>query len=545
MKILFLSALAFLSTLSMEALACTNIIVGKAASADGSVMVTYNDDSYGKFGFLDFYPAAKHAPGDVRRIISWENGQYRGTIPEIAQTYNVVGNINEYQVCICETTFGGRRELINPEGLIDYGSLIYIALQRSKTAQEAISVMTSLVDEFGYCSSGETFSICDKNEAWIMEMVGKGPGQKGALWVAVRIPDDCVAVHANSSRITRFDLKDKQNVKSSKDVITYARQQGWYDGKDAEFSFRDTYAPKQSIRSCEARCWSFMNRMDSTLMADYLPYILQEEGAPQEMPLYIKPTHKVTLPELKDCMRDHYEGTPLAFTDDLGAGAWGMPYRPRPVNFNDAEGNTYFNERPISTQQTAFTLVSQLRSWLPDAVGGVMWFGCDDANMVAYTPVYCCTNQIPVCYDRSTASAVDFTMKSAFWLCNMLSNIVYQRYSLMMPDLQKVQSELERNFEFEQENIVAEALKMSESDRVTFLTQQTSLYADKMMDRWQQLLGYVVIKYNDMVIKNEVDGRFDTFCHEKCHVSNPGYPEAYREKIIRETGTRYRVPETH
>lgn len=528
-----------LATLVTETWACTNIIVGKAASADGSVMVTYNDDSYGKFGFLDFYPAAKHAPGDVRRIIHWENGKYLGAIPEVAQTYNVVGNINEYQVCICETTFGGRQELIDKDGLLDYGSLIYIALQRSKSAQEAISVMTSLVEQYGYCSSGETFSVCDKNEAWMLEMVGKGSQEKGALWVAVRIPDDCVAVHANSSRITRFDQKDKQNVRYSKDVISYARKQGWFDGKDADFSFRDTYAPEQSIRSCEARCWSFMNKMDSLQMAQYLPYILKEDGAPKEMPLYIKPTHKVTLHELKECMRDHYEDTPLAFTDDLGAGAWGMPYRPRPLYYQDAAGNNYFNERSISTQQTAFTLVCQLRSWLPDAVGGVMWFGCDDANMVAYTPVYCCTNTIPACYDRATASAIDFNMHSAFWLCNMLSNIVYQRYSLIMPDLQKVQKSLERDFEHEQENIVAQALKLNETDRVNYLTQQTAAYANTMMERWEQLLGYIVVKYNDMVIKNETESGFDAISHDKCRVSNPGYPADYREKIVKETGKRY------
>lgn len=537
MKKHLLSALLFL--LFAEAEACTNFIVGKGASADGSVMVTYNDDSYGKFGFLDFYPAAKHEAGDVRRIISWEDGQYRGTIPEVAQTYNVVGNINQYQVSICETTFVGREELVNPNGLLDYGSLMYIAMQRSKTAREAIDVMTQLVAEYGYCSSGETFSICDKNEAWIMEMIGRGPEEKGALWVAIRVPDDCVAVHANSSRITRFEMKDKKNVLYSKDIVTFARKKGWFNGKDSEFSFRDTYSPHISIRSCESRCWSFMNKMDSKLMAKYLPYILGEEGAPTEMPLFVKPDHKVGLHELKNLMRDHYEGTPLEFTSDLGAGAWGMPYRPRPLNYKDSEGNTYFNERAISTQQTAFTLVCQLRSWLPDEVGGVMWFGCDDANMVAYTPVYCCTNAIPKCYAKETASAVDFDMKSAFWLCNLLGNIVYQRYSLIMPDVQKVQQELETAFEQEQDGIILEAQKLSGDERTAFLTKKTASYAHRMMKRWKQLFGYIVVKYNDMVIKREKDGHFDTICHEKCRVDNPGYPVEYRDKIAKETGKRY------
>lgn len=537
MKKIILSALLFL--LFAEAEACTNFIVGKGASADGSIMVTYNDDSYGKFGFLDFYPAAKHEAGDVRRIISWEDGQYRGTIPEVAQTYNVVGNINQYQVSICETTFVGREELVNPNGLLDYGSLMYIAMQRSKTAREAIDVMTQLVAEYGYCSSGETFSICDKNEAWIMEMIGRGPEEKGALWVAIRVPDDCVAVHANSSRITRFEMKDKKNVLYSKDIVTFARKKGWFNGKDSEFSFRDTYSPHISIRSCESRCWSFMNKMDSKLMAKYLPYILGEEGAPTEMPLFVKPDHKVGLHELKNLMRDHYEGTPLEFTSDLGAGAWGMPYRPRPLNYKDSEGNTYFNERAISTQQTAFTLVCQLRSWLPDEVGGVMWFGCDDANMVAYTPVYCCTNAIPKCYAKETASAVDFDMKSAFWLCNLLGNIVYQRYSLIMPDVQKVQQELETAFELEQDGIILEAQKLDGDERTAFLTKKTASYAHRMMKRWKQLFGYIVVKYNDMVIKREKDGHFDTICHEKCRVDNPGYPVEYRDKIAKETGKRY------
>lgn len=531
----------FVLGLSLKAMACTNFIIGKGASADGSVMITYNDDSYGKFGFLDFYPAATHVAGDVRKIISWEDGQYRGTIPEAAQTYNVVGNINEHQVCICETTFGGREELANKEGLLDYGSLIYIALQRSKTAREAINVMTSLVAEYGYCSEGETFSIGDKNEAWIMEMVGRGAGEKGALWVAIRIPDDCVAVHANSSRITRFNMKDKKNVMYSKDIVSYARRKGWFTGKDADFSFRDTYSPQVSIRSCEARCWLFMDKMDHTLMEQYLPYIQGVEGAPTEMPLYIKPDHKVELHEVKTLMRDHYEGTPLAFTDDLGAGAWGMPYRPRPLKYEDSEGNKYFNERAISTQQTAFTLVAQLRSWLPDAVGGVMWFGVDDANMVAYTPVYCCTNNIPECYAKATASAVDFNMKSAFWLCNILSNIIYQRYSLIMPDFRKVQDRLELAFESEQSSVVDEAMKLGENERVAYLTNKTATYANTMMDEWQKLLGYITVKYNDMVIKKETDGHFDTICHEKCRVSNPGYPVEYRNKIARETGERYKV----
>lgn len=533
--------------LPLKALACTNFIVGKLASADGSVMVTYNDDAYGKYGFLDFYPAAFHKAGDVRRIINWEDGQYRGSIPEVAQTYNVVGNINEFQVCICETTFGGRHELIDKSGLLDYGSLIYIALQRSRTAREALKVMTDLVAEYGYCSSGESFSVCDKNEAWIMEMVGKGGDEKGAVWVAIRIPDDCVAVHANSSRITRFDMTDKKNVMHSKDVVSYARKKGFFSGKDADFSFRDAYSPEISIRSCESRCWSFMNKMDAEKMKAYLPYILGEKKTeiidgkecPIAMPLYLKPDHKVSLSELKNLMRDHYEGTPLALTDDIGAGAWGLPYRPSPLTFDDSEGNTYFNERPISTQQTAFSLVAQLRSWLPDEVGGVMWFGCDDANMIAYTPVYCCTNKVPVAYAKETASAVDFNMNSAFWLCNALSNVVYMRYNLMIGDLRAVQSRLERQWEAEQTAIELKAKALNGDERRTYLTSLTDSYCSQMMAEWTRLFGYMMVKYNDMAVKNEKDGRFDTICHEKCRISRPGYPQPYKDAIAKQTGSRY------
>lgn len=531
-----------------KALACTNFIIGKAASADGSVMVTYNDDSYGKFGFLDFYPAAHHKPGDVRRIISWEDGQYRGVIPEVPETYNVVGNINEHQVSICETTFVGRSELVDNDGLLDYGSLIYIALQRSRTAREALKVMTDLVSEYGYCSSGESFSVCDKNEAWIMEMVGKGGDEKGAVWVAIRIPDDCVAVHANSSRITRFNLKDKNNVLYSKDVITYARKKGFFTGRDAEFSFRDAYCPSVSIRSCESRCWSFMNKMNAEQMKPYLPYILGQKKTevvdgkecPIAMPLYLKPDHKVTLSEVKSLMRDHYEGTPLALTDDIGAGAWGMPYRPSPLTFNDANGDTYFNERPISTQQTAFSLVAQLRSWLPDEVGGVMWFGCDDANMIAYTPVYCCTNKIPSAYAKETASAVDFNMNSAFWLCNALSNVIYMRYNQMIDDFRAVQTRLERGWESQQAAIELKASALNADERREYLTALTADYCNQMMAEWTRLFGYIMVKYNDMVIKTEKDGTFDTICHEKCRVTRPGYPQSYNDAVVKQTGTRYK-----
>lgn len=523
----------------IPSLACTNFIVGKNASADGSVLVTYNDDSYGKFGYLCHYPAGKHKAGEMRRIINWENGSFLGEIKEAKETYNVVGNINEYQVCICETTFGGRRELQNTNGIIDYGSLIYLALQRSKTARQAIDVMTSLVEEYGYYSTGESFSVCDKNEGWILEMIGKGPDVKGALWVAIRIPDDCISAHANQSRITTFPLKDHANCIYSKDLISFARSHGFFDGKDEDFSFRNAYDPEHvnRRRTCDARVWSFFRHYNKS-MDDYLPY-LEGDRSIEQLPLYIKPDHKVTLREIKNDMRDHYEGTALDLRMDVGAGGWQMPYRPSPLSFEDNEGRTYFNERPISTQQTAFTLVGQLRNWLPDEIGGVFWFNCDDANMVAYVPVYCCTTTIPTAFAKETSNAATYNPQSAFWLSNAVSNFVYPRYSALIEDLRTAQCELEDYYESEQPSVEKNALAMNYTERKKYLDSKTNMYTEKMMDRWSTLFGYLIVKHNDMVVRDEVDGKFVEISDEKCKVTRTGYPQQSNDLIGKSTGERY------
>lgn len=527
--------------------ACTNFIVGKKASADGSVICSYNADDYGLFIGLCHYPAGKHEKGSVRKIYDWDTNVYHGQIPEAEVTYNVIGNINEYQVSIGETTFGGREELVDTTGILDYGSLIYIALQRSKTAREAIKVMTTLTDKYGYCSGGETFTICDPNEAWIMEMIGKGPGRKGTVWVAVRIPDDAICAHANQSRIRTFNQKDKKNVMFSKDCITFAREKGWFSGKDADFSFCEAYAyPDFSGRRfCEARVWSFFNHF-STDMERYLPYAEGKVKDAEPMPLWIKPNRKVSVQDIQECMRDHYEGTPFSLDKDLGQGVWNMPYRPTPLTYK-VDGKEYFNERPTSTQQTAFSYVAQLRSWLPRQIGGVLWFGNDDGNMVAYTPIYCGNTSQPECYNTKGADAVTFSMKNAFWVCNWVSNMVYPRYSLMFGSLKSVRDSLETSYFSAQAEIERKAMVLYDENSslaIDFLTDYSIDKAQQMIDRWRQLGTYLIVKYNDMAIKPDEDGRFiRTETGLGATVERPGFPENVAREIVKSSGDRYAVPE--
>lgn len=527
--------------------ACTNFIVGKKASADGSVICSYNADDYGLFIGLCHYPAGKHEKGSVRKIYDWDTNVYHGQIPEAEVTYNVIGNINEYQVSIGETTFGGREELVDTTGVLDYGSLIYIALQRSKTAREAIKVMTTLTDKYGYCSGGETFTICDPNEAWIMEMIGKGPGRKGTVWVAVRIPDDAICAHANQSRIRTFNQKDKKNVMFSKDCITFAREKGWFSGKDADFSFCEAYAyPDFSGRRfCEARVWSFFNHF-STDMERYLPYAEGKVKDAEPMPLWIKPNRKVSVQDIQECMRDHYEGTPFSLDKDPGQGVWNMPYRPTPLTYK-VDGKEYFNERPTSTQQTAFSYVAQLRSWLPRQIGGVLWFGNDDGNMVAYTPVYCGNTSQPECYNTKGADAVTFSMKNAFWVCNWVSNMVYPRYSLMFGSLKSVRDSLETSYFSAQAEIERKAMVLYDENpslAIDFLTDYSIDKAQQMIDRWRQLGTYLIVKYNDMAIKPDEDGRFiRTETGLGATVERPGFPENVAREIVKSSGDRYAVPE--
>lgn len=544
MRKLFLSLL--LCTGVINALACTNFIVGKKASADGSVMCTYSADDYGMFLGLCHYPAGKHAKGEMLQIYDWDTKEYHGQIPQAAETYNVIGNINEYQVTIGETTFGGREEMVDTTGILDYGSLIYIALQRSKTAREAISVMTRLVETYGFCSEGETFTICDPNEAWIMEMMGKGPGSKGVVWVAVRIPDDAICAHANQSRIRTFDQKDKKNVMFSKDCIKFARSKGWFTGKDKDFSFCDVYAAPtfSGRRACEARVWSFFNRFGD--MDKYLPYVEGKVKDAEPMPLWIVPNKKVSLQDLEASMRDHYEGTPFDLGNDLGQGVWEMPYRPTPLSFK-VDGKAYFNERPVSTQQTAFSYVSQMRSWLPRQIGGVLWFGNDDGNMVAYTPIYCGNTLQPECYNTPGADAVTFSDKNAFWVCNWVSNMVYPRYSQMFPSLKEVRDSLDNSYIANQSEIEKQALKLygeSEQKAVDYLTNYSNTQAQQMLARWKELAIYLIVKYNDMAVKPTKDGKFlRTKTGNGATVKRTGFPEKVARALVKQTGDRFASPE--
>lgn len=538
MKSLVLSAAMLLA--SSGAFACSNLIVGKKASVDGSVMVSYNADDYGMFGYLCHYPAGTHPKGTMRAIYDWDSGVYHGEIEEAPVTYNVIGNINEFQLSIGETTYGGREEMVDSTGILDYGSLIYVTLQRAKTAREAISVMTSLVEKYGYNSEGETFSICDPNEAWIMEMQGTGAGSKGVVWVALRIPDDAICAHANQSRIGKFNMKDKKNVLYSKNVISYARKMGWFNGKDSEFSWKNTYAfPDFSGRRfCDARVWSFFNHYADGFDR-YLPWALGKDKDAEDMPLWIVPNCKLSVADVENGMRDHYEGTALALdTTNIGSGIYEMPYRPTPLTFT-VDGKQYFNERPISTQQTAFTFVSQLRSWLPREIGGVLWFGNDDANMVAYTPVYCGNTVQPACYNTKGADAVTFSSDNAFWLCNMVSNMVYPRYSQLFPELKAVRDSLETSYFANQTSIEKQAADLYQTDKAAalkLLNNYSNAKADEMLANWKRLATRIIVKYNDMAVKKEKDGKLLQ------SVTRPGYPISFVRKLVKETGDWYAVP---
>lgn len=566
-KCIFLASLLF--GVFLESLACTNFIVGKKASADGSVICTYNADDYGMFIGLCHYPAATHQKGEMRLIYDWDTHAYHGSIPEAPVTYNVIGNINEYQVTIGETTYGGREEMVDTTGIIDYGSLIYIALQRSKTAREAIQVMTSLTETYGYCSEGETFTICDPEEAWIMEMMGKGPGSKGVVWVAMRIPDEAICAHANQSRIGCFLNGKKLNPKGvypalqsskknsknatvdlyySKDVVGYARRMGWFSGKDADFSWKMAYAAPDfgGRRFCDARVWSFFRHFDKGFDR-YLPWALGKDPQAEDMPLWIVPDRKVSVQDIEECMRDHYEGTALALdSTSIGGGIWDMPYRPTPLSF-EVDGQKCFNERPTSTQQTGFSYVSQMRSWLPRQIGGVLWFGNDDGNMVAYTPVYCGNTVQPECYNTPGADAVTFSDKNAYWVCNWVSNMVYPRYSQLFPSLKAVRDSLEQSYFAQQKAVEEQAMRLyanSEEAAIKYLNEYSNRQAQQMLARWRQLAVYLIVKFNDMAVKPEENGAFKrTATGIGARVARPGFPKPFAREYIRQTGDKYLSPE--
>lgn len=522
--------------------ACTNLIAGKNATTDGSVMVTYAADSHTLYGMLTHTPAATHAPGEMRKVVEWDTNKPLGEIPQPARTYNVVGNINEHQVAIGESTWGGHKELVDTTGnsIIDYGSLIQIALERSKTAREAIDVMTSLVDKYGYASSGESFSIADKNEVWVLEMIGKG-AEKGAVWVAVRIPDDAISGHANEPRIRKVNFKDKKNVLHSKDVISFARKRGYFSGKDEDFSFADAYEvhDPSTRRGCDARVWSFFRRY-SPDMEKYYAWCAGTSDEP--MPLYIVPDKKVSLKDMQERMRDHFEDTPFNMTSDIGAGPYHVPYRWRPMSYQ-VDGKDYVMERAIATQQTGWSFVSQSRADLPDPVGGVLWFGTDDTNTSVYMPFYCSMTEVPA--EIGPGDINTFDMNSNFWMTNWVANQAYNRYDQMIPDIRKVQGQLEDKFQSTRKAREAELSAMAQAGDMAALTasvnKEGAEIAKEATDAYRDLAKYLMVKYMDgNRKKTDADGKFIYTEHGlPASPDFPGYDKRYYEEIVRTTGNHF------
>lgn len=542
----FLTVIAALLAINIQADACTNFIAAKGATTDGSVFCSYNADDYGMFTKLCHYAAGTHKKGEMREIIDYDTHASHGFIPEAPVTYNVIGNINEFQVSIGETTYGGREACVDTTGQIDYGSLMYLALQRAKTAREAIGVMTSLAEKYGYNSEGETFTICDPNEAWIMEMQGCGGDKKQkVVWVAVRIPDNAICAHANCSRIGRLADYNTE-VLHSKNVISFAKQKGWFKGKDKDFSWKGAYSEIGfgERRWCEARVWSFFNHFKD--MSHWLPWAEGKQKDAEDMPLWIVPDRKLSLADMEACMRDHYEGTPFALDNDIAQGDWAMPYRPTPLEY-EVDGKKYFNERPTSTQQTGFSYISQLRSYMPREIGGVTWWGNDDGNMIAYVPIYCGNTVQPECFNTPGADAVTFSDKNAYWVCNWVSNMVYPRYSQMFPALKAVRDSLDKSWQAEQPGIEKRAedlYKTNKQGAIKLLNEYSNRKAADMLSRWKQLAIYLIVKYNDMAVKPEKDGKFErTATGIGAPVKRPGYTEYMRHELIRQTGDRFKVPE--
>ena len=495
-------------------MACTNFLVGKDASVDGSTMISYAADSYALYGFLHYSPAADHAEGAVREVNDWDTGKPLCTIPQVAHTYNVVGNMNEHQLSIGETTWGGRPELEVGDG-IDYGSLIYIALERCKTAREAIKCMTDLVAEYGYASSGETFSIADPNEVWLMELIGKGKVEKGAVWVATRVPDDCIAAHANQARFTTINFKDKENWMWSKDVVKFARKQGYFSGKDEEFNFQEAYAPYDfsGLYVCEARVWSFFRKFSND-MDKYFDFAsgktFVETGgkdAGERMPLYIKPNHKVSAQELKDCMRDQYEGTPLDITQGPDAGPWNSKLRYGSLGFQ-YDSVQYWFERPIATQQTGWSFVAQMRGYESAKAGGILWFGVDDAASTVYVPMYSTITKVPNCFAEDNGDMYNYSPTSAWWTYNIVANWAYTKYSAMMPDIKKVQAAWEDKFNSQVDVVDAQVAEMDQEKAIEFLTKYSCTQAEESTAAWKDLGIYLFVKYLDGQQRKEQDGEF-------------------------------------
>ncbi len=559
-KIISILLVLILSTALSDQItnACTNFLITKGASKDGSVMITYSADSHVLYGELYYWPAKNWPAGTYVDVYEWDTGKYLGKIPQKAQTYSVVGNMNQHQLSIGETTFGGRPELADSTGIVDYGSLIYMTLQRAKNAREAIATFSQLLSDYGYASSGESFSIADANEAWILELVGKGQGKKGAVWVARRIPDGYISGHANHPRITTFPLADGVKSITSKDlskinnpevetvyaydVFDVARSYGWFSGQDKDFSFSDIYAPLDfsGARFCEARVWAGFNTVNSQ-MGQYLDYAMGE-NLKNRMPLWIKPDKKLEPKDVMGMMRNYYQGSPMDMTKDVGAGPYGSTVRWRPMTW-EVDGVSYLHERAIATQQTGFSFVAQSRSWLPDPVGGIFWFGVDDTYYTVYSPMYCGISKVPESYAVGNGDMMTFSESAGFWVFNQVTNFVYTRTSAMIGDLQKKQSELENGYFNETINVdkkAAELYKKNPAEAVKYLTDYSVNAGNSTVSQWKELYHFLFTKYMDgnVKVKQPVPKNYKYVVPK---VSQPGYSEEWNRVIVKSTGDKLKT----
>ncbi len=554
-SVIFTLVLSFL-LFNQTGNACTNFLITKGASVDGSTMITYAADSHVLFGELYFMPSADYPDGTMLDVYEWDTGKYLGKIKQVTHTYSVVGNINEHQVAIGETTYGGHSELRDPEGLIDYGSLMYITLQRSQNAREAIKTIAELLDEYGYCSSGESFSISDKNEVWIMELIGKGKGNTGAVWVARRIPDGYISGHANQARITTFPLENGKTSISSdnldkifepgietvyaSDIIEVARNMEYFDGKNKDFSFSDAYAPVDfgGARFCEARVWSGFNKVTSG-MDKYLEYAMGYD-LHNKMPLWVKPDEKVSVHDVMGMMRDYFQNSPMDMTKDMGAGPFENIIRYRPLTWKVDE-KTYFNERAVSTQQTGFSFVTQSRDWLPDPIGGIIWFSVDDAYTTVYTPMYCGMTEVPHTYAVGNGSMMEYSDDAAFWVFNQVSNFAYTRYNYMIKDIRKKQEELEMKYINAVpvvDKAAKELYKSNPKEAIEFITDFSVNSGNRTVSEWKDLYRYLFTKYMDGNIKEKREVP-EGYIYTTPNVSQPGYGEEWYRRIIKDTGEKF------
>ena len=577
LKALLLASAVALGLNTIDSQACTNVLVTKGASVDGSNMISYAADSHQLYGELYYAPAGVWNSGDIRKIYEWDTGKYLGVIPQVANTYQRVGNMNEHQLIIAETTYGGRPELGEPNGIMDYGSLIYVALERAKTAREAIDIIVDLANTYGYHSSGESFSLADKEEVWVMDLIGKGPDNKGIVWVARRVPDGYICAHANQARISTFPQNDPENCIYAPDVISFAREQGYFEGEDKDFSFCDAYAPLDfsGMRACEARAWSAFNILcdgkftfedeNGNIVTkdsyDYIDYAMGYDKT-KRFPLFVKPSRKISVKDVADVMRDHYEGTPMDMTQDIGAGGNALPYRWRPMGF-EYEGKKYINERAIATQQTGFWFVGQSRGWLPDTIGGVNWFGCDDAATSYLTPIYTTTYDVPECFRVGNGNMITYSPTSAFWVTNRVANACYKAYDMMAPTVREAIDSWENEMIAAVAKADEEALKMyneagkkprkqiKRNDKAqkvadpyasvrNYLTEFSVGNAQKIFNKWVDLEVLLLVKYIDGNVKaqNE-DGSFVTNEHTDCipsGIKQPGYTAKWKEAVAKDHG---------